>query len=1369
MKRLLISMICLVQLSYAQNTEYDNFINYSTRDGLSQNDVKSIIQDSEGYIWTATNHGLNRFDGFEFKSYIHDPKDSTTIGGDLLMDFGLDQHGNLWISGTDINLAKYDRLTDRFINYNEKTIAPHSFLSKGTKCMLVDSEGNIWLGGNEGIDKVVFDGQGNLIDVLNYRINEIDGSPVLCLFQDKYDGIWVGTRDGVLRYAGTSNAKGQFMRVNSDEIHHVNCMMDYQDGLIIVGFRNYFVTHKSLNSGSVTVQLISHSPSNEAIVSKDNKLWMASRSGLAVVPIDLSKPQRPFVFTPKPANLRSFAGESPFSIFEDRSGMIWVGSIGGGLSKYNPRSNFRHYKSTGANKSISKNVIRAVFEDSQNNLWIGTDGKGPNLHHRKNQNNYNFGWLNSSENDFFKSISNTLSINELKIGQSQYVVIGGGYDKTLRVFRYKVQNDFSFNELSIPQAPKAIFCIETAPNLIIAGSYYDGLHRYIFDDAGQLKSYKNFTFENHGSQGLLSNTIRSVKFDQDLNLWIGTNEGINKIEKKNLLLDEPTFITYQHDPSNELSISKNYILPIFVSKDNNVWIGTLGGGLNRVVKGDEPDKDQFVRYSKLDGLPSNVIKAILEDDKGNLWISSNKGISKFNPDNLAISNYGLGDGLQDLEFGELAAYRRSSGEMIFGGVNGFNAFYPNRILSDTVPPVVTLDKLHIDNQLIPIGKKINGNLVLKSRLNQTNSITLRHDQNNFEIEMAALHYVAPDQNRYKYMLEGFDKEWIVTDESNRKIRYTNLPHGDYKLLVKASNSDDIWSPVRTLEIHINTPPWLTVWAISLYALVTVFILWISRRFTLIKISSKNQMILQKKAEEMHQMKLKFFTNISHEFRTPLTLILGYAEKLNKEDVKLSEEEIKKFNQNILRNSKSLLNLVNQLLGFRKAEQGMMKLKISLGSITKYVDQLCTNFLELANRKDIDFKVTYAQHIDTWFDTEIIERVVFNLLSNAFKFTPDGGKIDVIIERKKSDIILTVADNGKGIPEEQRDKIFERFNTLDHTGKSGSGIGLSFVQSLINLHRGTIILEEKRKEGTAFIVTLPAEKSAYGPEQIIENDGREVPAQEVEWLIPEEHDEYIDQDENDDKDHTVLIVEDNEEIRHFIRDSFVHHYNVLEAREGGEGLNQCREHTVDVVITDVMMEGMNGIDFCKKLKSDDRINHIPVIMLTARDTEEDKLTGYHSGAEAYITKPFRIEELEARLKAILSTRINIIEKYRSKADLSPTEIGLTNSDKAFLERMMRHIEANISNSEFTMEELAMECGLSQHYLNKKMKALVGSTAKAFVRKMRLKRAAQLFLRKDITSVTQVMNEVGFNDPKYFRVCFKEEYGLPPKEYQMKHTR
>ncbi len=1362
--------------AFGQTMYYDNFISYTTKDGLSQNDAMCIIQDLEGYIWIGTHDGLNRFDGYSFETFVNDNSDPNSIGCNLISDLALDKFGNIWISSWDNGISVYDKTTGTFHNYNN-SIFPDLFQSDQLHTILVSHEGEIWVGGSQGLERLTISKDYKITNVTHYNTDP-SNSPVIShlyindLFQDSQGNIWVTTSRGLNRFINTADGRGQFIQYPELNNKNIHAIIEKDNGIVISAEIIYYISYQSINASAPTLKPLTFwRNSRNLIITGDNKMWGCTTKGVFVQDYSLKSRRKPHDFRAHWANKRSLSSDITTCVYEDNSGMIWIGTTGGGINKYNPKINFRHYTKTDNVTSLRNSKVRAIFEDSADNLWFGAIQNGTNvLTKEARKKSYEKGMLNGNNTPSLDEMHFNVCIDEMKLGNKSHIILGGGYPTFLSIGTFDSRNKKFNSRMDIPSTEKAVFSTQVIGNSLWLGTFHGGLYRYNFDDNGKFIDRDEF---KSGDGTISSDIVRSLTLDLDSNLWIGTDNGLNKILKEDLFKKKPRFIQYFNDPEFEYSLSRNYILPIFVTSDNEVWIGTMGGGLNKVIKGDKGDNDQFLRYSTKDGLPNDVIKAILEDKDGSLWISTNNGITHFVPEELAITNYGLSSGLQDLEFGELAAWKTREGEMLFGGVNGFNAFYPSQIKVDTIPSKVTFDKLSISNTLVKVNDTLKNRVVLKQSLNQTKEIKLKHTENSFSLEMAALHYAAPEKNRYKYFLEGFDEKWITTDASNRIIRYTNLPSGEYTLQVKTSNSHGYWSNPKKLNIKIATAPWLSSWAFLAYGILFVIFVFLSRRFTLIRIENKNELVLKsmerQKSEELHQLKLKFFTNISHEFRTPLTLILGFTERLMDKSIDVSEDDRSTYYQKIYRNSKVLLNLVNQLLGFRKAEQGKMKIRASKNDLTNYIQLLGANFYELANQKEIDFNVSFPERIETWYDPEVIERIIFNLLSNAFKHTHNGGKIDIIVERNEEYVEISVIDNGEGIPEDMYDKIFERFNSPVERGMSDSGIGLSFVKTLVNLHHGQIIFDKNREEGTAFIVSIPSELNYFEESEIFESNDYEINEEEVNWLIPAEDDKAGTKVINGKKDKTILIVEDNEDIRFFIKENFGNEYNIFEAPEGGAALEICINNNIDLVISDLMMEGMDGLEFTDKLKSDERINHIPVIMLTAKDTPEDKLEGYSHGAEAYITKPFRIEELRTRMKTILQTRNNIVGKFRttSTQDLSPSEVGMTSIDEKFLQRVMKYIEENISNSEFTIEMLAHECGLSQHHLNKKLKALVGSTANAFVRSIRLKRAAQLLVR-NMYSVTEIMYEVGFNDTKYFRFCFKKEFGMTPTDYQREHS-
>ncbi|UXP32060.1 response regulator [Reichenbachiella agarivorans] len=1370
-----LTFLTVLTPSYSQSL-YNDFIHYSTRNGLSQNDVRCIYQDRYGYIWIGTHDGLNRFDGYEFKTFSTNIHGTNSIASNLVSDIAEDRFGNIWISTDDNGLSMYNRTNEKIFGVNNENNA-YSLTSNRIGKVLIDQNGAIWAGSSEGLNKIEFN-YSNMTSVVSTYVHDklqpesISNDFVTALLEDRLGNIWIGTKEGLNRHV--SNQQGQdvfFKHLNKQGITDIK---ETATGLLVCAGQLYFMSFESLYNGEPVFKRISDDYISRVCSDNQNNIWGLIRHGMKVYRFNgdtlVTSLQH---FTHHWANNKSISSDYTTEIMKDNSGIIWIGTNGAGLNKYNPkRKNFKHFSTNENIGSLSHNKIRAIYEDKHKNLWIGTEGGGINFLKSEKSKQYADGFLNNKNHNMNTVPSSVFSISEYATSLRDYILIGGGFPKNLGTITLNKNNQPTAINLLPETAQSGFYTFTDKDQQIWVASYNGGLYRYKVDILGRLQEDTVFKHDPEIAGSLSSNIVRSINQDQKGNLWIGTDKGLNKLTADQTQSKTPKFITYKYDQNDPYSLSFNYVLPIMITKDNQIWVGTLGGGLNKVIQGDKVDNDQFLSYTTEDGLPNNVIKALLEGDDGSIWLSSNKGITQFSPDKLQFKNYSINDGLQDLEFSELAAFKRSDGEMIFGGVNGFNTFYPDQITKDSAQVTLRLGNLQILNKEVAVGDTINSRVLLQKNINDLDRLFLKHNENSFSVDFAALHYAAPDQNSYAYKLEGFDKNWVYTSASNRVAKYTNLSPGDYTLKVKASNNDGFWSN-QPIELALTIQPtlWKTPWAISAYVLLVIAGLWFFRKFTLISITSKNELVLEhmerEKHEEVNQMKLKFFTNISHEFRTPLTLIIGFVERLKNHSGSLSEEERQKYYQNVARNSKVLLNLINQLLGFRKLEQGKMKLKTSYNDLTNYIQLLGENFYELANQKNISFNVRYENAIETWFDHEILERVIFNLLSNAFKYTPAGGKIEVHIVPNGDYIDIIVEDNGEGIPESMHDQVFERFAPNMTKRKTGSGIGLSFVQSLIHLHHGEISFDRKRQVGTSFCVSLPKDKDVYSKDELV--DGSETSLEihrETDWLIPTSNPHQA-SSSSEQKDKTLLLVEDNTDILYFLQENFKNEFNILLAEEGETAYELCINNNIDLVISDIMMDGMNGLDFCKKLKQDERINHIPIILLTAKGDSEDKIKGYEVGADAYISKPFNLKELNTRVHAILDSRQAVIGKFKSNKSLSPSEVGMTSIDEKFLNRVMTYIEENLSSSEFTVEMLARECGLSQLHLNKKLKALVGDTANSFIRNIRIQRAAQL-LKRNMYSISEIMYEVGFNDAKYFRDCFKKEYQMTPSEYQKQHS-
>lgn len=1353
----------------------NNFEKLTTQNGLSQNDVIGLLQDSKGYIWIGTHDGLNKYDGYSVTNYRKEPGNIHSLKSSLINCIAEDSLGNIWVGHADEGVAMLNQNTGRFTHYRNTPSNPRLITNNQVKNLLVDNNGSIWFGTNNGLNKIIPVYKEDTFHIQTFQHNpsdygSINNNNIGSLHEDILGNIWIGNDLGLSRYVHNTTGKvGQFIHYLSGPSEQVTSIQETKSSLIIASAGIFELPFEEINTTNPSFKTLTSTKAFQLLIYDEDYLWATSNNGVRIYSIKEGKTELINHFTHHWGNPISLSKNVTTCIIQDNSGIVWLGTNGGGVNIFKPnKRNFRHYLRNESNGSISYNKIRSIFEDQGRNLWIGTEGGGLNFLPSHKNKDYGNGFTRIDIINTPNMENNFYSIEEFRSANKNIMLFGTGFPRVFMSGEVKENSKLNFitgSNAIHPEGPSFSILVDNR-NIVWVGTYGYGLYRYQLDNNGKVISSQNFRYEPNYEMGVSSNIIRSIVQDQDDNIWIGTGNGLNKLMPEEQLKTEPTFIKYFHDDNYVYSLSHDYIIPILVTSKGHIWVGTLGGGLNKVIKGDKPGNDQFLTYTTLDGLPNNSIKALLEDNDGYLWLSSNKGLTRFSPERLEFRNYGLSDGLQDMEFSELAAFKRSDGELLFGGVNGFNAFYPTEIESDSFNVDLAFGNLQIVNQDISVGDTLNNRVLLTSEINQMAKLQLKHHENSFSLGFSALHYVAPQQNQYAYKLDGFDDDWIYTSASNRTAKYTNLSSGNYNLKVKGTNSDGYWSKKElSLPIIISTPWYFTIWSISGYAIIFMTGLWFFRKYTIITNTRKNQFLMEhfekEKEEELSQLKLRFFTNISHEFRTPLTLIIGFIERLKLHSASIPENDRQKYYQNIFRNSKTLLNLINQLMGFRKMEQGKMKLKVSYSDLTNYISLLGENFYEMANKKEINFNVHFKESVLTWFDPEIMERVIFNLLSNAFKFTPEKGTITVSINDDNDHVFVEVRDNGLGIPKEIQEHLFERFTNTNIEGENGSGIGLAFIKSLIEIHHGGIVYETKKDKGTTFKVTLPKNKDTFSAEEIM--DDPESTEENENWLLPSKDEEKRIFKPSKNKEYTLLLVEDNEDILFFLEENFKDNYNIFKANEGHEALGICLDNSIDLVVSDIMMDGMNGFEFCEKLKSDDRINHIPIILLTAKDSSENKIKGYALGAEAYIAKPFALEELETRLNALLESKRKIVSKFRSNLELSPSEVGLTSIDEKFLNRVMKCIEQNISSSEFSVEMLAHECGLSQIHLNKKLKALVGNTANSFIRSNRMKRTVQL-LKKNRYSITEIMYEVGFNDAKYFRDCFKKEFDMTPSEYQ-----
>jgi len=1404
---LLVCLGLMVNLTIAQPTRYF-FEHLTTKEGLSQNDINCILQDQTGFMWFGTNDGLNLYDGYEFTTFKPKEGDSSSLISNLIQGLVEDHLGRIWIGTAGEGLSCYLPRYNRFVNLNTLHGDFPELPSNFVVSLHIDSNHRLWVGTSKGLCLLqlsdTYEVKAHSIQDISLqflperlqqdRINEV--------FESDKKEIWVGANSGLyhLRQGGSTQQEFQTYRVNRQYTKGI-CQGKFGELLVGTGGGLFSLTTPTF--GKYTLTKVDQQ-THDVLHYLDGTLWTSSPLGLSkfIYPAGSSHPVKENVYTSDLSDLHSLNKTVLRTLYADRNGIIWIGTNGGGINKFEPRQKtFSHYKETLTEGSISYDKIRSLYEDSEQNLWIGTEGGGLNFHPATDS-----GESLYTNFSHIPSPANVFAISEYQCEGERFLLLGGQSRPGLHSIPL-TENMGSLSEITpipIPEITSSVFAILNIDDCDIwVGTYHNGLFRM---DTRDRMVTGQFRYRPDLPNTLSSDLIRSLIRDQEGNIWIGTGNGLNMLAVEDQESDHPSFTNYLHDAEDPMSISHNYVLALFQSKDGAIWVGTFGGGLNKFVPASKGRAAHFVSFTEEDGLPNNVVKGILEDDEGFLWLSTNKGLTRFNPKTEIFYNFDIRDGLQSDEFSELAQLKRRNGDMLFGGVNGFNVFKTSSIHLNPNPPQVALTDFQVLNKAVGAGDLFNGRILLDQALISTSEIHLKHHENSFSLGFSAFHYRAPVKNKYAYKLEGLHTDWIHVGADKRFVNFTNLDPGTYVFKVMASNSDGIWNESPTqVTIHIAPPFWLTWWAFLIYAALTVGIIWVLAHYTFIGTREKHQLILERlekeKNEELQQMKLQFFTNISHELRTPLSLISGPMDFLIQSGRGLSDEVREKQYQLIKKNAEYLLRLANQLLDFRKVDQGIVKLKVQQEDMVAYIKEVSEPFQFIAEKKGIAFEVEASSpNISAWFDPGVVEKVVYNLLSNAFKYTPEGGNVNVEItyptenrgklkpKHRQKCVEIRVQDTGVGIPKKDRQKVFYRFFKSEPGNGSnpmGAGIGLSYTKELVKLHHGSIWVEENQAGGACFVVKLPAQGNAYTSHEKAttykssqqERFASPPMGMNRTFLESALYTQGNQQVAGWDSDKTrveaerlpkMLIIDDNEDIRTFLREAFRSEYTIYEAPNGAEGLKIALEHTPNLILSDVMMPEMDGIELCNALKEDMRTSHIPILLLTAKTTEETELEGLRMGADGYIRKPFRIEILRHKVANILATRQEFQKRFRREEMLEPTEIDVSSNEEPFLQKAMNVIEENMTEPDFNVEAMVREIGMSRSKLYLKLKGLTGLSSSEFIRTVRLKRAAQLLETSDLT-IKEIMFLTGFNTASYFSKCFKKQFGVVPSEYmQQKNT-
>jgi len=1367
-----------------------DFSHIDTRDGLSQNDINFIYQGSKGFMWFGTMDGLNRYDGINFKHYQITSKMEHPIGSNLPFCIAEDDKENFWIGTSDNGIWYFDRKNEKFYQFPTMLEDKRMVINNKVANVLLDSKGFLWAGSDRGLTVIntVAYAEGNFSsniytsgDVLGESdtSNSIDN--VLHVTEGNDGQVWLCTTAGLFKANLLADKRLKVEKIQNTPATSCLLMLDTEFGYFAsFGSGLYHFTENDIANGNGP-RLVSTTYFNNFIQTSQNLFFGGNSSGLFQLEWDEEQQMMKDVntFRHEFNNTRSISKNYVVALFEDRSGLLWVGTNGGGLNKLDlNKKKFNHVYQTSNEGSLGYNKIRAVHADVNDNLWIGTEGGGMSVLPRNKRNKPFEGFINQSVSTVINGQNHVYDYLDIPQAKGKVLVCMGYPNKVGIASLNRGQIEMN----ALPQiVPNPVFvAMADRSGFIWLGTYGAGVYKCQYNHAENTIDIINQYTSNGANRGALSsNIIRSLLEDSHGNILIGTDNGINLLKVDEKSAPHPFFIKAQYFSGDSTSLSHNYVLDMFLDKDDNVWVGTMGGGLC-LLKKYEQDVFEFQRFSSENGLPNDAIKGIEQDEDGYLWISSNRGLTKFDPSNGEIRNYSVADGLQDYEFSELASMKVNGGEMYFGGINGLNVFKPSEIKDNPYASQVEFTNLQILNDNIIPGMLYNGRVVMPHEMPSLDGIKLKFIENSFTIGFSAFHFAAPEKISYKYMLEGFDDNWVLVKNGMEPMaKYTNMAPGKYELKVLATNNDGVWNTVpATFKVEVVPPFWRTEWAILLYIILFFVLLRFFKKYSVIAVTQKNQLMMehfeQEKMEELVQMKLQFFTNISHEFRTPLTLIQSPLEKLMAKADNI-DEDYRQRNYTLMSKNVAILNrLINQLMDFRKLEKGKMPLEVTRGNFNDLVNEVFNAFKEIALNKNIRFELrnTYSS-IELWFDYDKIEKVLYNILSNAFKFTPQGGSVCICVDEVEIDgkewVKVDVIDNGPGIEEEKLPFLFQRFYQAGShklSKVSGTGIGLAFAKNLIKMHQGDLIVKSRPNIETTFSILLKKGKMHFS----LDDFSKQTPDSQVGKIkVLKDYQDGAARPDTPQKEKmvdktkaTVLVVEDNHDVQSLLKENLEEHYNCIQAFNGEEGLELCRKHTPDIVLSDVMMPKKDGYEMCAEIKQDNAICHIPIVMLTARSSDVDKMSGFEGGAEAYVSKPFNVDILLAQIKSILDARKSVRDKFSSNLDIQPEEVTFTSIDEKLIERLLKYIEKNISNPEFTVVQLADEVGMSQSILNKKLKAILGQTANVFIRSIRLKRAAQL-LKLQRLAVMDVVYEVGFNDVKYFRECFRKHFDMTPSEY------
>lgn len=1349
-----------IQSNVYSKASNPNIANLTTEDGLSNNHVTAVLEDSKGFIWIATSDGLNKWNGYEFEIFKKENDNINSLPGNFILSLAEDQTDNIWIGTNNTGLVRYNISEERFYRYSA-------------------------IAGDE---------------------NSIPGNIIRCITVDDRDNVWIGTNAGLVRYDPVTDAFKQFqfpegMTLRSSvDIRRI--MPADEESLIIQNSLGLFI----LNMNNELIQKVGYEfpeyseklfTENEPICfDSHNNLWVGTTEALIKYNAKTGEVKK-YYHDEKDHN--SISSTTFSAIFEDNAQNIWIGTSNRGVNRYNPETDdFTVIKEDNyKDNSLTNNIITHIYQDSNSNIWFATQEGGVNYFNYKAE---QFEYFVHSHLDPRSLTSNKIgSLYEDWDGNIWVGTKDGGINRFIE--KEKAFEQFFINTAFV--SPSILAIENQSENSLFVTGWEMGLYAFNTNTGESVNLMEGVEIDNRP----LSINIKGMKVDSKGNVWLATHEksgilvydpylktfynaaspgpydkdllsieyAVSVVEdsKKRLwivsyaglYMYDSVLHTLNHVPNFSNTLSSDYNFDLFEDSEGGIWVGSANG-LDKIIEKD--GRLTVERFNDRYQLPVNI-KGILEDNSGNLWLSSNREITKFNPKTGKVKQYTITNELPNQEFYERSRLKSSKGKMYFGGINGFLSFHP-----DSLQETETTPRVHIvDFQLFNKSQKVNAeNSPLTKTISETQEIKLSHNQSVLTFEFVGLNFSPYRQLEYAYIMENFDEDWYFVGEK-RFATYTNLPPGEYTFRVKLVENNILQDIGSAVTLKIAPPIWRTNWAYLVYVVLIALILYFFRKIVLYRAQLRNALKLEKLERqnimETNLMKLRFFTNISHEFRTPLTLIKAPVEKLVKTIGHLDEKEQRYQLELIETNTHKLLHLINQLMDYRKLEAGSLVLEPSQGDIVEFCRKEWSVFCVLAEKANItyDFHTTIKAHIMT-FDADKLDKIISNLLSNAFKNTHENGHISLNIERTFADlaetkghIYIIVKDDGVGIPSGDLPRIFQRFYSVHRRGNNevkDTGIGLALSKELAELHGGEILVESENGQGAIFKLMLPFE----GYNGHLEEETNLALDEESKNEASDKKNEAEVFGQAKSNKHRILIVEDDDDLRLFLEKEFSTLFDVVMARDGIEGLSKAFAQIPDIIVSDITMPNMDGLEFCKNIRLDERTSHIPLILLTARYSQEKQLEGLDSGANDYITKPFNFELLSLKINNLLSSRQELINKFKKSTGLVFDVENVEGNDRSLIQSIINIVIENIEEEKINADFIAERINMSRSLVYLKVEALTGQSVNEFVRNIRLKKSIQL-LRDNSLNVTEVAYAVGFSSQSYFTRSFVKQFGVSPTKF------